>query len=291
MSYAELRAFHSVALHSSFTRAANALHVTQPTLSGQVKALEEAHGVKLLDRRGREVAPTELGRVLLDITRRLFALESEATQLLAAARGLIRGNLRVAADAPYHVIPLLAAFNRRHPGIRLALSFGNSERVLKDLFERRTDVAVLPNVAADPRLEALPLRRDRLVVFVERGHPWWRRRSIRLGELAEQRLILREPGSTTRAIIEEAMTRAGIAPAEVFEIGSREAVREAVAAGLGVGVVFESEFGRDDRLHKLAVRDTRLSAVEYVVCLKDPGQTRVVRAFLDLMQEGGVTGL
>jgi aminoethylphosphonate catabolism LysR family transcriptional regulator len=290
MSYAELRAFHSVALHGSFTRAAEALHVTQPTLSGQVKALEEAHGVKLLDRRGREVAPTELGRVLLDITRRLFALEAEATQLLAAARGLIRGDLRVAADAPYHVIPLLAAFNRRHPGIRLSLSFGNSERVLQELFARRTDVAVLPNVAADPRLEPLPLRRDRLVVFVERGHPWWRRRSIRLGELAEQRLILREAGSTTRAIIEEAMTRAGIAPAEVLEIGSREAVREAVAAGLGVGVVFESEFGRDDRLHKLAMRDARLSAVEYVVCLKDPGQTRVIRAFLDLVQDNVLAG-
>lgn len=288
MSYAQLRAFHAVAEFGSFTRAAKALHVTQPTLSGQVKALEEAHGVKLLDRRGRDVLPTELGRALFDISRRLFSLEAEATQLLAAARGLTRGSLRVAADAPYHVIPLLATFNRRHPGIRLALSFGNSEQVLKDLFERRTDIAVLPDLSSDPRLEALAIRRDRLVVFVDGAHPWRRRRSIRLAELAHQRLILREPGSTTRAIIERAMGERDIAPAQVLEIGSREAVREAVAAGLGVGIVFESEFGRDDRVHKLSVLDARLGATEYVVCLRDRRRDRVVGAFLDLVQESAV---
>src|SRR3546814_20175459 len=94
-NHAQLRALHRVASEGSFTRAAEALRVTQPTLSGQVKAREEGYGVRLLDRRGRRVEPTELGRALLDVTRRLFSLEEEADQLLSAARGLPRGHLRV----------------------------------------------------------------------------------------------------------------------------------------------------------------------------------------------------
>ncbi len=289
MNSAQLRAFHAVARAGSYTRAAEALHVTQPTLSGQVKALEESYGVRLFERRGRGVELSGLGRSLFDVTRRLYALEADAEQLLSAARSLTGGQLRVGADAPYHVIPLLAAFNRRHPGIRLSFSFGNSERVLRDLLERRSEVAVLADLSADRRIHAVPFRKDRLVAFVARGHPWARRRSLRLEELAGERLVLREPGSTTRAIFERALAAQGIETGAALEIGSREAVREAVAAGLGIGVVFESEFGRDPRLHALTLRGTgsevELEAVEYAACLEDRRPVRVVRAFFELLRE------
>src|SRR5215813_11813002 len=120
MLYTQLRAFHTVASEGSFTRAADALHVTQPTLSAQVKALEDTYGVRLFDRRGRRIEATELGRGLLEITRRYFSLEAEAAQLLAATRGLRGGHLRVGADAPQHAIPALAAFSRKYPGVRLS---------------------------------------------------------------------------------------------------------------------------------------------------------------------------
>ena len=285
MYHAQLRAFHAVALHGGFTRAAEALRLTQPTLSGQVKALEEHYGVRLFDRRGRAVELTDLGTALLDISRRVFALESEAEQLLAAARGLTSGQLRVGADAPYHVVSCLAAFSRRHPNIRLTMTFGNSERVLRELFEGRTDIAVLPELDKDERLFSFPVQRDRLVVFVDRGHSWARRRSIRLEEIADQRLVQRESGSTTRAIFEAAMARAGVRPASVLEIGSREAVREAVAAGLGVGVVSETEFGRDDRVHSVTVRNAALRTTEYAACLATRRDTPVVRAFFELLEE------
>jgi aminoethylphosphonate catabolism LysR family transcriptional regulator len=285
MNHTQLRAFHAVAEAGGFTRAAERIHVTQPTLSGQVAALEESYGVKLFERRGRGIELTDLGRGLHDVTRRLFGQEAEAEQLLTAARGLTSGLLRVSADAPYHVIPLLATFNRRHPGIRLSMSFGNSERVLQELLDRRSDIAVLADIRADERLHAVPFRRDRLVAFVARGHAWAGRRSLRLTELAGQRLVLRELGSTTRAIFERAIAEAGIEPGEMLEIGSREAVREAVAAGLGIGMVFESEFGRDPRLHRLHFRDVDLRAVEYAVCLQERRPVRVVHAFFDLLQE------
>jgi aminoethylphosphonate catabolism LysR family transcriptional regulator len=285
VNHAQLRAFHAVATQGGFTRAAAALGLTQPTLSGQVKALEETYGVRLFERRGRGIELTGLGRALHDTTRRLFGLEAEAEQLLAAARGLTTGQLRVGADAPYLAVPLLAAFSGRYPGIRLSLTFGNTERVLRELFERRSDVAVLPDIGADERLHAVPFRRDRLIAFVDRGHPWSRRRSVRLAELAGQRLILREVGSTTRALFERAVAAAGLALGETLEIGSREGVREAVAAGLGVGVVYESEFGRDDRLNPLALRDAEVLSVECVACLQERRPLRVVRAFFELVRE------
>ena len=287
INHAQLRAFHAVAAQGSFTRAAAALNVTQPTLSGQVKALEERFGVKLFERRGRGIEPTELGRSLHEVTRRIFDLEGEAEGLLAAAHGLKRGTLRVGADAPYHVIPLLATFNRRHPGITLSLSFGNSQVVLTDLQEHRSDVAVLPNMPNDDRVYAKPFHRERVIALVERGHAWASRRTLRLRDFSEERLILRESGSITRAVLEKALRRAKVKPGEVLEVGSREAVREAVAARLGVGAIFESEFGNDDRLHPLTIRDKGLEAVEYAACLAERRDDPVVRAFFALLPDLG----
>ncbi|MEM7222273.1 MAG: LysR substrate-binding domain-containing protein [Pseudomonadota bacterium] len=290
MNSAQLRAFHGVAVAGSYTRASQALHVTQPTLSGQVKALEETYGVRLFERRGRGVELTALGRNLLEVTRRLYAAEGEAEQLLSASRSLAGGQLRVGADAPHNVIAVLSAFKRRHPGIQLAISFGNSEKVLADLFERRSEIAVLAEVPPDKRLHILPIGRDRMIALVARGHPWSKRRSIRLEELAGTQVVLREPGSRTRAAIEGALGERAIQTAEVIEIGSREAVREAVAAGLGVGFVFEHEFGPDPRLHPLSLRDARLESTEYAVCLEERRPVRVVRAFFELLRENVAEG-
>jgi LysR family transcriptional regulator, low CO2-responsive transcriptional regulator len=281
MSYANLRAFHAVASHGSFTRAAERLGVTQPTLSAQVKALEEAYGVALLYRRGRSVAVTSLGEQLLDLTRRFFLLEEEADELLSRARDLTAGHLRVAAGGPYYAVPLLAAFVARHPGVHISLSIGNSEEVLDALLHDRADVAVISDLEPDPRLEVIPYAEHRLVVFVPRKHPWARARGIRLGDLEGQPMVLRETGSKTRRLFEQAIAKTGIKPRVVMEIESREAVSEAVAAGLGIGVVSEAEFGHDERLVSLEVTDVTMLTREYVVCLKERRPLRIVSAFFD----------
>lgn len=281
MNYASLRAFHAVASHGSFTRAAQSLGVTQPTLSAQVKALEETYGVALLDRRGRGIAATSLGEQLLDITRRLFLLEEEADELLSRARDLTAGHLRVAAGGPYYAVPLLAAFGARYPGVHISLSIGNSEEVLDALLHYRADVAVISDLEPDPRLEAIPYAEHRLVVFVPRTHPWARARGIRLRDLEGQPMVLREIGSMTRRLFEQATAKAKIKPRVVMEIESREAVSEAVAAGLGIGVVSEAEFGHDERLAAVPVTDAAMLTREYVVCLKERRRLRIVSAFLD----------
>jgi aminoethylphosphonate catabolism LysR family transcriptional regulator len=285
MNFAQLKAFHAVASAGSFTGAAALLGVSQPAVTMQVKALEEAHGVSLIDRRGRRLELTELGTALMDVTRRLFSQEEEARELLDAARELRRGHLRVGADAPIHVIALLAAFRQRYPGVHVSLAIGNSDEVLHGLLELRSDLAVLAEVPDDPRFHAIPAVRHRLVAFVPKRHPWARRKGIRLADLDRQPMVLREPGSITRRTFEAAAAAAAVSPQVAMQIESREAVREAVAAGLGVGVVSAAEFGHDARLRALPITDAVLENTEYLVCLRERRKLRLVRAVLEVAAE------
>ncbi len=282
INHSQLRAFHAVAIHGSFTRAAEILHVTQPTISDQVRALEDRYQVRLFDRRGRRTELTDMGRALLETTRKRQELDIQAEQLLQTAHGLSRGRLRVSADSPYLLVHLLAAFKRLHPGIQFSISMDNSRDILEQLFAARCDVAVLPDIGTDPRLYAVPLVTDRIIAYVNHDHPWSQRRQISAGELSEELILLREPGSNTRKIFENAMTKAGLNTYDSLEIGSREGVREAVAAGLGVGVVTASEFGVDPRLHPLKLKLAGLEVQEFAACLKERSDERVIQGFMDL---------
>ncbi len=285
MNFTQLKSFHAVATAGGFTKAAKLLGVSQPALTIQVRALEETYGVSMFHRKSQGVVLTELGRKLFRVTSRIFGLVSEAEDLVAAEAALKEGHLKVGADGPYFVMDLLAEFTARYPGIRVSAEMGNTETLLQGLSDYRTDVAMLTAVALDPAYYAVPYGYQTVVVFVRRDHEWARRDSIALDELDGQPMILREPTSVTRRILEDALAGTGIAPRVVMELGSREAVREAVAAGLGAGVVLESELGQDDRLHPVAVADSALGCREYVVCLNERRNLRLVQAFLDLAAE------
>ena len=279
----QLRAFHAAAQRGSFTLAAKALGVGQPTVTIQVRSLEQEFGVELFARRGRRIELTDTGRGLLDITQRMFADEKEAADYLNQTRGLATGHLRVGAVGPYHVTDMLAAFNARHPGLYVSVAVGNSRDTVRDLLDYRTDVAVLAHVDPDPRLVAIPYRRHRVVVVCPISHPFAGRRFIRVREMEGQRLIVREPGSTTRRAFEQAMQQADVRPRVVMEIGSRESIREAVAKGIGLGVVSEAEFVPDPRIRPVPVADAEIYTYAHVVYLEERRNARLVRAFLDVL--------
>jgi aminoethylphosphonate catabolism LysR family transcriptional regulator len=283
MNYAQLRAFHAVAETGGVTRAAERLGVSQPAVTVQIKALEDGYGVELFHRINRRLVLSDLGKELLDIARRGFAAMDEAATLLGESGSLDRGSLTVGADGPYHVIAHLAAFREKFPGVAVTLAIGNSDDMLEDLLEFRTDIAVLARLVDDPRLTFRHVARHRLVVFVPRDHAWGKRRGVTLADLAGADMVLREHGSTTRRVFEAALAERGIRPHVVMEIESREAVREAVAAGLGVGVVNEAELGHDERLVALPLQDGDITTDEYVVCRADRSERRLVRAFLDMV--------
>jgi aminoethylphosphonate catabolism LysR family transcriptional regulator len=281
MTPSQLRAFHLVAEAGSFSAAARDSGLSQPNLSGQVTALEKAYGIRLFDRRGRSVLPTETGRQLQGITSRLFAIQEEAKALLEGEQTLTRGHLRIAADSAHHVVPIMAALKKRAGALTFALSIDNSAIVLERLLRHEADVAVMAKSISDPRLHAIRLRADRIVLFVPARHSLAKRRSAPLAALADQELVLRERGSITREVLEQAMAAADIRPRSIVDVQTREGVREAVAAGFGIGAIFASELGDDRRFRTVAVSDTDLAVAEFAVCLQERRRTALVRAFME----------
>jgi aminoethylphosphonate catabolism LysR family transcriptional regulator len=269
----------------TITRAAATLGVTQPTLSGHIKELQAQYGVALLERVGRRVRPTDVGQALFEFSRRYFSVENEMDAYLTSARDPATGRLRIAADAPSHVVSAMAAFSRRFPRIHLTVSLGNSNDILAQLLDRRCDIAIAAGLPRDRRLFTLPLREHKLVALVPRQHPWASRERVRLIELAFQAVILREPGSRTREVLQRALERIGVALIDELEIGGREGVIEAVAAGLGVGVTFDSEYRPNERLTAVRFTGAPTKSREYIACLASRRSTPAVDAFMRIATE------
>ena len=285
MNFTQLRAFHAVASAGGFTRGAARLGLSQPALTVQVRALEQAYGVELFRRRGQRTELTEFGREVFRQAQQLFARLDDLEQLLGAAGSLRTGRLALGADGPFAVMDLLAAFLQRYPGMRVTMRLGNATRALADLREGHTDVAVLNLIEQGNDLFSRPLLRDRLVTLVKAGHEWAERTTVDLDELSAAPLILREPGSATRALLADAFAAADLVPRVALELGSREAVRAAVLAGLGIGVVFARELVPDPRLQSLAIRGGDLGATVSLVCLAERRELRAVAAFFDVAHE------
>ncbi|MFJ4607594.1 LysR family transcriptional regulator [Pseudomonas atacamensis] len=285
VSHAQLKAFHAVAVHGSFTRAAERLYLTQPAISDQVRKLEERFGVLLFHRNKRSVRLTDLGERLLAITQRLFVIEAEAQELLQESQALQTGSLILAVDAPIHVLPQIARFCERYPGISVKIETGNTDESLFRLFNYQADLALLGRDVTDERLLCVPLRNDPMVAFVSRNHPWAEREPICLADLDDTPLVLREIGSVTRQTLEEEMARAGLRIRPAIQVEGREAAREAVVVGIGVGVVSAAEFGADSRVCALPITDCTRRLTETLVCLREQSSRRVVATFLDMVRE------
>jgi LysR family transcriptional regulator, low CO2-responsive transcriptional regulator len=279
-----LKAFHAVAVAGSFTRAATAIGLSQPTLSSQVALLEATHAVSLFDRKRRGVALTPTGKRLLDVTTRIFSAEEEALDLLRGARSIQTGHLRIAADNASHVMPVLARLRAANPGLTFSMTIDNSTNILQRLLDYEADLGVMARLTSDPRIFSLQLKRDRLILFVPVSHPLAAIGSVAIAELQGVDIVIREPGSVTREVFEASLTHAGIKPGRLVEVQSREAVRETVAAGFGIGVIFESELGGDPAFSPVIVRDADLGVAEYVACLENRRRLANIKGFLDVVQ-------
>ncbi|WNJ98928.1 LysR substrate-binding domain-containing protein [Thalassospiraceae bacterium LMO-JJ14] len=282
MIFTQLRSFHAVAAEHGFTAASRVLNVGQPTLTSQVRALEEMFQVELFHRRGREIALTDAGKALFVITRRIMDLEGEARDVLNAFGGFHTGTLRVGAVGPFHATEMLSAFSERYPGIRLAVTVGNSREMVNKLLDYSADVAVLAHVEDDPHIFAMPYSRHKVVIFSNKSHRFARRRSIRIAELEGERMVLRERGSTTRLALEAALKDHGVSINPVMEIGSREAVWLAVARGIGIGVVSDIEFIPHPDLHVFGVSDADIYTTAHVNCLMERRNSRLIDAFFEI---------
>jgi len=285
MRYIQLRAFNAVARELSFSKAADALNVTQPAITLHVQALEQAHGLKLFNRLARSISLTDAGRELQQRTRLMFAAEAEIADYLAGSEALHHGSLSLAADGPHVALDIVSEFRTRHPGIEIRMKLGNAETTLADVMNQNVDACVVANPPSDKKLLIVPIMRQNMVAIVPKGHAWAQRKSIALADLKNQPVILRESGSNTRRMLERALRKQAVNIDPVLELGSREAMREAVALGLGIGFMQERESVGDDRIAAITIRDLRESNLDTLVCLKRQAKRLAVAALIRVAKD------
>jgi DNA-binding transcriptional LysR family regulator len=241
----QLRLFAALAEHKSVTAAAKACHVTQPTVSMQLKDLTNAVGLALYERIDGRIHLTQAGEDLLRTARAMSDEWATFVQRIDAMKGLTRGRLRVAlvSTAKYVVPRILGRFCARHPDIDIALEVLNREGVIARMRENRDDLYVMSIPPADIALERRPFLPNPLVVIAAASHPLAGRKRLALVRLARERFILREPGSGTRLACDAHFERVGFVPDVRLESGSNEAIKEVVAAGMGIAVVSRHALG------------------------------------------------
>ncbi len=234
-----LRIFEAVARHGSISRAATELHLTQPAVSMQIKQLGEQIGLPLLEQVGKRMFLTEAGEELrrhaCDIAARIVDLRAAMDQFRGLERGLLR--LAVVSTANYFLPSLIADFNRRHPGVRVSLQVANRELVLSALADNSTDLAITGRPPDSLDVVARHFMDNPLVVIAAPSHPLVALDSVPLQRMVEETLVVREPGSGTRAAMERHLLSQGVAYRAGCECSTNEALKQAVSAGLGLGVV------------------------------------------------------
>lgn len=282
MRYVQLRAFHYVAICGGFSRAAETLFLTQPAISDQVRKLEEEYDVLLFNRHKKQVTPTVAGQQLLEITRRMFDTEQQALELLSESRALRSGTLRIVADAAHHLLHILGQFRQKYPGIQVSVRAGNTETVISSLYSYEADIGVLGEIPTGRDFEVVNLNSTPIVAFVSTDHPLASAKSLSLHELSLLPLVMRERGSKTRAKLEDLAAKEGFEFKPAIEAEGREAVREIVASGAGIGFVSAAEFGQDARLVQIPIDAPEMLMDEALICLKERSGGKLVRVFLDI---------
>jgi len=243
MDLKRLEIFCKIIDLKSFTRAAEEVHLAQPTVSEHMRLLEEELNEKLLERSGRNIRLTPAGQLFYPYARRMLLLKDEARQELARFRGEMRGKLLLGASTipgAYLLPEQLRRFKAAHPNIDLSLKISSTQQTLNDLLEGTLELALTGACTKQPQLEFVPLASDELILVVAPDHPWKAASPLDPLQLGSQPFILREEGSGSRSTMLEALQSHGIRLSNlqvVAEMGNNEAVRQAVKAGIGAAII------------------------------------------------------
>lgn len=281
VSFNQLRSFHAVAITGSVTAAAKLLHVGQPTVTTQLRQLESAYKVELAHRLAGGIQLTETGRKLLALTEKLFQIQAAAVDLLRGSDELLRGTIRVGSVDPHFVMPALTAFGAENPLVDVDLTLNDSATIAAKIAACELDVAVVGHLGLDGRYLSLPFSRQQLVLVVRSDHRLAERDSVTVEDLAEERLIMRKGGSTSRRVLVHALERAAVDFRVALEV-DREGALEAVRSGLGVTVATTAEITDSSSIRVVPIEDPAgdLYTDAFVVCLKARRSAPLIQRFI-----------
>ncbi len=292
----QLQVFEAVARHRSYTRAAEALYLTQPAVSMQVRQLEQQVGLALFEHVGRRLYLTAAGEEVLRLARSVLQQVGEAEAAIEALKGVRRGRLTiaVASTANYFAPHLLGRFAARHAGITVSLDVTNREGLLRHLHDNDVDMVIMGRPPEGLDLEAEPFMENPLVVIAPPDHPLLDERPVPLARLQEETFVVREPGSGTRIAMERHFQAHGVRLSTGMEMSSNEAIKQAVEAGLGLGIVSLHTLGMELELGRLVVLEAESFPIVrhwHLVHRRGKRLSPVAAAFAEFVRAEGARAL
>ncbi len=286
-----LALFLAVVEHGTMAAAAEIEAISQPAISAQVKVLERYYGTVLLERGGRTVRPTAAGSVVADYARRLLRLADELKRSIDDLEGLASGQLVVGASSTVgeQFLPIyLGRFHAAHPHVAIEVAIGNTDEITRRVLDRELDLAFVGRQPADADLVAEPVFHDEIVAFVAPGDPLLAEAPLDPVSLGARQFVVRERGSATRDLALGCLRSAGCTPGHVIELGSNEAVKRAVEARLGIGLLSTHAIEAErlaGLLEDLPLRDWNCRRSFWLIHLADRSLTRAEQAFLALIDQ------
>jgi DNA-binding transcriptional LysR family regulator len=285
----QLQIFEAVVRHGGVTAAARKLHCTQPSVSIQLKQLSEQVELPLFENSGREQRLTEAGEALFRACQLMSQAWADFEARINDLKGLQRGRLRlgVVSTAKYFIPRLIGPFCRTYPGIEVSIEVANREGILKRLRDGLDDLTFMSRPPADLALNVRPFLDNPLVLIAAADHPLSQCGHIRLADLAGENLLLREPGSGTRIAIDEFLATHALKPSVRMEISSNEAIKQAVAGGLGLSIISRHALRDTQGIIELDCPGFPIASTWYIVSLADRPLSLIGQRFVDyLLQEG-----
>ena len=289
----QLKVFETVARLSGFSRASEALHLAQPTVSMQVKQLAETVGMPLFEKIGKKIYLTEAGGVVQTSARDMFEVMARMEMQLAQLKGLKQGRLKVAVvtTAKYFIPRLLGPFMHQYPGIDIALDVGNRSEIVSRLSRNDDDLYIMGMPPAGMQIQRHPFVENPIVAIAPKNHPLAGKRHISLARLAEEPFLLRERGSGTRMATERFLKEHGVKLNVRMELGSNEAIKQAVAGGLGLSLLSLHALMGELTRKEVALLNVEALPIRrswYIVHRTGKELSIVARAFFDYLKAEGV---
>jgi len=291
-TFRQMEIFSAIARVKSFTRAAEELHLTQPTVSMQMKKLEDSVGLPLVEQIGKRIFLTDAGTALYETCREIFSSLECFEMLTADMKGLKQGHLRIAVvtTAKYFAPRLLGPFCQKYPGVEVSLKVTNRERMLERITENLDDLYIMGQPPNGVELHSEPFLSNPLVALSSRDHPLAGKRRISLKRFLEEPFILREPGSGTRIAMERLLDEHNLKPRIRMELGSNEAIKQAIVGGLGVSVLSKHTLALEGHMSELAILEVDgfpIMRQWHVAYVKDRRLSIIAETFLDHLREAG----
>jgi len=287
----QLKVFEAAARHSSYSRAAEHLHLTQPAVSMQIRQLEEVIGLPLFDQLGKKIYLTEAGKELQRYGRNILQQLEDAESVFNDMKGLRQGKLAisVATTASYFMPQLLGQFNQRFPGITISLNVTNREMLLNQLSHNEMDMAIMGQPPAGLDLEAQSFMENPLVIIAPATHPLAQESAIPLARIQQETFLVRERGSGTRVAMERFFSAQGIHLTTGTEMSTNEAIKQAVQAGMGLGILSLNTIALELETQRLVVLDVQSFPIRrhwYVVHRQGKRLSTVAQTFKSFLLEG-----